>query len=62
MSALAYLITFAVGFAIGAGAMLIYFQYSIYSQAGEMQEQFKKIQEMQEQEMDLGQIEEDEEE
>lgn len=52
MSALLYFASFAVGFVLGAGAMLLYFQYSIYSQAGQMQEQFQKIQEMHEQEMD----------
>ena len=50
MSAILYLATFAVGFILGAGAMLIYFQYSIYRQAGNMQEQFEQIQELHEHE------------
>lgn len=52
MSAVLYLASFAVGFLLGAGAMLVYFQYSIYRQAGNIQEQFQQIQEIQEQESD----------
>ncbi len=49
MSSLIYIGLFAVGFILGAGAMLLYFQYSIYSQASDIQEQFEKISELQEQ-------------
>ena len=53
MSAILYIGTFLAGFMLGAGAMLLYFQYSIYRQAGNMQEQFKQIQELHEQESGL---------
>ena len=53
MSALLYLVTFALGLILGAGAMLIYFQYTMYRQAGEMQEQFEQIQELQQDEMSI---------
>ena len=53
MSALLYLVTFALGLILGAGAMLIYFQYSVYRQAGKMQEQFEQIQELQQGEMSI---------
>jgi len=53
MSALLYLVTFALGLILGAGAMLIYFQYTMYRQAGKMQEQFEQIQELQQDEMSI---------
>ena len=53
MSALLYFATFVVGFILGAGAMLLYFQYSVYRQAGKMQEQFEQIQELQQDEMSI---------
>lgn len=50
MTSLVYAGLFIFGFVLGAGAMLLYFQYSIYSQASDIQEQFEKISELQDQE------------
>jgi Flp pilus assembly protein TadB len=50
MSALTHLVVFAVGFIMGAGAMLLYFQFSMYRQIGQFEEQMEGLMDMEDME------------
>lgn len=46
MAVIEYSIVFALGFILGAGAMLLYFQYSMYRQVGQFEDQMQKLMDM----------------
>lgn len=46
MAFLEYGIVFALGFLIGAGAMLLYFQFSMYRQVGQFEDQMQQLMDM----------------
>lgn len=59
MAVIEYSIVFALGFILGAGAMLLYFQYSMYRQVGQFEDQMQKLMDMDDMEDMMGGVPED---